>query len=196
IASERGDFAFADVAEAISDKMVRRHPHVFADAKINTADEQTLAWEDMKAKERAENASRAPERASVLDDVPLGLPALVRALKLQNRAARVGFDWPSTDEVLDKLVEEARELAAADDDDQDHLEEELGDFLFVAANLARHLKIDPENALRRANAKFVRRFQHIEARLAETGQAPEAVSLADMDALWDEAKTLEKANSD
>jgi MazG family protein len=193
IAEEQEAFAFNDVAEAICAKMIARHPHVFGDADIETAEAQTKAWEELKAAERAAKAGDA--LASTLDGVPLALPALLRAIKLQNRAARVGFDWPSTDQVIDKIVEEARELAEAKahaDEDRDHLEEEMGDLLFVAANLARHLKIDPETALRRANAKFERRFRHIERGLAAQGRKLGEATLAEMDALWDEAKRLER----
>jgi ATP diphosphatase len=183
MAEEAGLFTFADVAAAISDKMVARHPHVFGDATTRTAAEQTAAWEAQKARERGP--------ARTLDGVALALPALTRAVKLQNRAARVGFDWPSTAQVLDKLVEEAREVAEAPDDDA--RAEEVGDLLFVVANLARHLKVDPEAALRAANAKFTRRFARIEDWLAEGGRTPAQSTLDEMDRLWDRAKTEERA---
>jgi ATP diphosphatase len=185
MAEEAGLFGFDDVATAIADKMVARHPHVFGEAsRDKTAEQQTRDWEAVKAAERAAKA-----RGGVLDDVALGLPALMRAEKLQKRAARVGFDWPDIGEVLDKIAEEARELTEAGKTaTPDEIEDEMGDLLFVAANLARHLKVDPEVALRRANAKFTRRFAHIEARLAEAGRRPEDASLQEMDALWDEAK--------
>jgi nucleoside triphosphate diphosphatase len=183
MAEEAGFFAFADVVTAISDKMVARHPHVFGNGAVRTADEQTAAWEAQKATER---------QGRTLDGVALGLPALMRAVKLQNRAARVGFDWPSTDQVLDKLVEEAREVVAARDEGPDRVAEEMGDLLFVVANLARHLKVDPEAALRAANAKFTRRFRRIEDWLAEDGRTPGQSTLDEMDALWDRAKAQEK----
>ena len=189
MAEEAGLFSFDDVVRAICDKMVARHPHVFGDeSRDKSAAQQTLDWERMKAAERAARAE-----TGVLDGVAPGLPALLRAMKLQNRAARVGFDWPSTGEVLDKLVEEARELVEA----RDRLTpaeqaEEMGDLLFVMANLARHLKIDPEAALRAANAKFIRRFRFIEAALAGQGRRPEDSDLAEMDALWNAAKRAEK----
>jgi MazG family protein len=193
MAAETGAFDFADVAEAICAKMTARHPHVFGDARVATAEAQTLAWEDMKAAERAAKADGVAAAASTLDGVPLALPALLRAIKLQNRAARVGFDWPSTDEVIDKIVEEAQELAEARAHaDPDKLEDEMGDLLFVAANLARHLKIDPEAALRRANAKFERRFRHIEAGLAALGRQLGDATLEEMEELWVEAKQLER----
>ncbi|MGI1661292.1 nucleoside triphosphate pyrophosphohydrolase [Palleronia sp. KMU-117] len=189
MADEAGHFAFDDVVRDIADKMVDRHPHVFGDeSRDKSAEQQTRDWEAQKARERAARA-----KGGVLDDVALGLPALLRALKLQKRAARVGFDWPSTDEVVAKIVEEAHELAEAKHS-RDHaaLTEEMGDLLFVVANLARHLKIDPEEALRGANAKFVRRFRFIEAELAKLGRTPEQSNLAEMDALWDAAKAAER----
>ena len=186
MASEAGLFTFDDVANAISDKMVARHPHVFGDeSNEKSAEQQVVDWEKIKAAERAGKAE-----GGVLDGVAQGLPALLRAVKLQKRAARVGFDWPSTDEVIDKIVEEAQELRSATD--PDHAEEEFGDLLFVMANLARHMQIDPETALRRANAKFTRRFRSIEAALAADGRRPEDSDLAEMDALWDAAKLLDK----
>lgn len=190
MAEEAGLFSFASVTRAIADKMVARHPHVFGDeSRDKTAEDQTRDWEKLKAAERAQKAE-----SGVLDGVAAGLPALTRAVKLQNRAARVGFDWPSTDQVIAKIVEEAGELNEA----RAHLSEtevfeEFGDLLFVVANLARHLKIDPEAALRAANGKFTRRFQSIEAALADRGKRPEDSDLAEMDALWDAAKAAEKA---
>lgn len=185
MAEEAGMFGFADVVAAIGDKMVARHPHVFGEAGARSAEEQTADWEQMKA------AERGPART--LDGIALGLPALTRAVKLQRRAARVGFDWPSTDQVVAKLVEEAAELTEARDQSPDRAEEEFGDLLFVVANLARHLKVDPEAALRRANAKFTRRFARIEDWLAEDGRAPAQSDLSEMDALWNRAKAEEKA---
>lgn len=186
MAEEAGMFAFADVARAIADKMVARHPHVFGtESRDKTPAQQTGDWERLKA------AERGPAR--VLDGVALGLPALTRAVKLQKRAARVGFDWPSTDEVVAKIAEEAAELAEARRDlAPAEVEEEFGDLLFVMANLARHLQVDPEAALRRANAKFTRRFGRIEDWLAEAGRAPHQSDLAEMDSLWNRAKAEEK----
>ncbi len=187
MASEADMFTFADVACAISDKMISRHPHVFGDeSRDKSAGQQSLDWEKQKAAERGQDAR-------VLDGVALGLPALTRAIKLQNRAARVGFDWPSTNEVLDKLREEIQELAQAREDlSPDAIEDEFGDILFVMANLARHMKIDPEAALRRTNAKFTRRFSRIEDWLREVGKTPAASDLAEMDALWNRAKREER----
>ena len=192
MASEAGHFDFDAVVRAISDKMVARHPHVFGDeSRDKSAEDQTRDWERMKAAERAGKAERG-----TLDGIAAGLPALTRAVKLQNRAARVGFDWPSTDEVIDKITEEARELNEARETlSAEETFEEFGDLLFVIANLARHLKLDPEAALRAANAKFTRRFQSIEAELAARGKRPEDSNLAEMDALWDAAKLAEKAKN-
>lgn len=190
MAEEKGLFAFDDVAEAMSDKLVRRHPHVFGDEDAQTSGPaQKLRWEEIKAAERAARAQHG-----VLDDVPVGLPALHRAAKLTKRAARVGFDWPSTDEVFDKLDEEVAELRAEIAvGDLDKAREEMGDLLFVVANLARKLGVEPEDALRGANAKFVRRFGFIEAELARDGRTPDQSDLAEMDGLWDAAKAAERA---
>lgn len=189
MAAEAGKFTFQDVVRAISDKMVARHPHVFGDeSRDKSAEQQTRDWERLKAAERAASPAKG-----TLEGVALGLPALLRAVKLQNRAARVGFDWPSTDEVIDKLVEEAHELAEARATlTEAEITEEFGDLLFVMANLARHLRIDPEAALRAANAKFTRRFAAIEVALAARGKQPEDSDLAEMDALWNAAKAAEK----
>ena len=188
MASETGAFDFGDVVEAISDKMIRRHPHVFGDDAARSADEQTNAWEAQKAVERAEKGA-----TGLLDDVPAGLPGLSRAIKLQRRAARVGFDWTEPRDVLAKITEETRELTeAVDAHDNDHVEEEFGDLLFVMANLSRHLKVDPEAALRRANEKFIRRFRHIEKGAETAGASLDAMTLEEMDVLWNDAKRLEK----
>lgn len=190
MAAERGLFDFHDVARGMADKMVARHPHVFGDQSgVESADDQTENWETIKAAERA-----ARNRGGVLDDVALGLPALLRAVKLQKRAARVGFDWPEIGAVLDKVAEEAREVVEARDElSQAEITEEIGDLLFALANVARHLGVEPEAALRGANAKFVRRFKGIEAALHAEGRRPEDSDLAEMDALWTEMKRREKA---
>ncbi len=186
MAEESGAFDFADVARAINAKMIRRHPHVFGDAEARDAAEQTRAWEAIKAEERA---AKPAERRSLLDDVAITLPALTRATKLSKRAATVGFVWPSIHEVMDKLHEEVAELQVElDGGDLEKARAELGDVLFVCANIARELEIDPEEALRATNAKFTRRFRHIEARLAEAGKTPADSDLAEMDRLWTEAK--------
>ena len=190
MAEEQGAFDFADVAQALADKMIERHPHVFSEAGDGrTAAQQTVAWETLKAEKRA---AKGPN-VSLLDDVAMALPALMRAEKLTKRAARINFDWPSSTEVLAKLDEELAELKEAEaSGDQDHIAEEMGDILFVMANLARKLKVDPEEALRRANAKFTRRFQYIERKLAEQGRiGPQPLDA--MEALWLEAKRVERA---
>ena len=192
IGEERGLFTFASVADRISDKMVQRHPHVFGDeSRDKSAEQQTRDWETVKAAERAAKGAQG-----ALDDVAVGLPALLRAVKLQKRAARVGFDWPETTQVLDKILEESRELVEARDTlSQSEVEEEFGDLLFVMANLARHMDVDPEAALRAANAKFTRRFRGIEAKLADLGKSPAESNLSEMDALWDAVKLDEKNQS-
>ncbi|WP_339820364.1 nucleoside triphosphate pyrophosphohydrolase [Sulfitobacter dubius] len=186
---EAGHFTFQSVVRNISDKMVARHPHVFGDeSRDKSAEQQTADWEKIKAAERAGKA-----QGGTLDGVAIGLPALLRAMKLQKRAARVGFDWPETTQVLDKITEEAAELVEAKDTlSQAEVEEEYGDLLFVMANLGRHLGLDPEAALRAANAKFTRRFEGIEARLAAMGKTPQDSDLAEMDALWDAVKLAER----
>ena len=187
---EAGHFSFQSVVTAISDKMVARHPHVFGDENRNkSADQQTADWEKIKAAERANK-----KQQGTLDGVAIGLPALLRALKLQKRAARVGFDWPSTDQVIDKITEEAKELVEARETlTQVEIEEEFGDLLFVMANLGRHLGLDPEAALRAANAKFTRRFKAVEAKLAALGKTPSESDLAEMDALWDQVKAEQRS---
>ena len=186
MADEAGMFGFDDVVRAISDKMLARHPHVFgAESRDKSAEQQTRDWERLKAGERG---------GRVLDGVALGLPALTRAVKLQKRAARVGFDWPSTDQVLDKMREEMAELVEARERlTETEVAEEFGDLLFVMANLARHMQVDPEAALRGANAKFSRRFARIEDLLAEAGKTPDQSDLAEMDGLWNRAKAEDKA---
>jgi MazG family protein len=190
MAEEAGAFDVGDVVEGVVDKMVARHPHVFGDAEIADAGAQTEAWERMKAAERR----RSGASASALDGVALALPALLRAEKLQKRAARTGFDWPTHAEVLDKLDEELGELReAAESGDAGHVAEEIGDLLFVCANLARKLDVDPEQALRAANAKFVRRFAAMEALAAARGLDFAALELADQERLWTEVKATERA---
>jgi nucleoside triphosphate diphosphatase len=188
---EQGLFDFAGVVKTVADKMVHRHPHIFgAGSRDKSASQQTQDWEQIKAAERAASGVKEP---SALDGVAQALPALTRALKLQKRAARVGFDWPSTDQVLDKIVEETQELAeAAETADTADIAEEYGDLLFVITNLGRHLSLDPEAALRDANAKFTRRFTAVEKRLAALGKTPEESNLAEMDALWEAVKREEK----
>ncbi|MEO1490890.1 MAG: nucleoside triphosphate pyrophosphohydrolase [Pseudomonadota bacterium] len=192
MAEESGDFAWDDVVRAISDKMLRRHPHVFGTRPGGPkADPDSFDWEALKAKERAE---KGIVRHSVLDGVPMTLSGLTQATALTKRAARVGFDWTDPQDVLAKVQEEAAELVAEiDRADQDKIEEEYGDLMFVMANLARHLKVDPEAAMRRANAKFDHRFRFVESALKAEGRRPEDATLAEMDALWDQAKRIEKS---
>jgi nucleoside triphosphate diphosphatase len=219
LAQEEGSFDFGDVVYAVTQKMIRRHPHVFGDQAARTAGAAKGFWDAIKATERAEKAKERaalaqrgdhtqreakdaadPKPPSLLADVPVGMPALTRAIKLQDKAARVGFDWPSLAPVFEKMREELGEFEAVARPgvgdglplDQARIEEEFGDLLFVMANVARHLQLDPEAALRGANQKFARRFAHIEHRLAEQGRTPAQSTLAEMDALWDEAKAREK----
>ncbi len=191
IAHEEGRFDFESVARNISDKLVRRHPHVFADAAINSAEEQTQAWEEHKRQERDNKAING--QAGALDGVSLALPALVRAAKLQRRAARVGFDWQEVDGVVAKVGEELAELESELQADAapERLADELGDLLFSCVNLARHLNVEPEAALRTANLKFERRFRYIEEQLNTTGGIEQA-SLQEMDTAWEAAKQREK----
>lgn len=187
MAEEHGAFAFADVARAIADKMLRRHPHVFGDAAIADAAAQTVAWEEHKAKERRAKGSDRPQ--SALDGVGIALPALTRAEKIQKRAARVGFDWPAAAPIIEKIEEEIGELRAElADGDKPRIADELGDLLFAVANLARHLEIDPETALRDATRKFERRFRRVESLLAERGRTPAESTLDEMEAQWRTAK--------
>ncbi len=188
MAAEAGQFGFADVAAAIADKMVRRHPHVFGETAARDAGAQSLAWEEQKRHERAARAE-----TGTLAGVALALPALTRAQKLTARAARVGFDWPDAAAVLDKLDEEAAELRAElSQADPARLADEVGDLLFVLANLARKLNLDPEACLRGANAKFARRFGAVEAALASEGRAPADATLAEMEAAWQAEKARER----
>jgi ATP diphosphatase len=190
MAREAGTFAMADVIEALNAKMVKRHPHVFGDLEIADAAEQTHAWERQKAEERAAAAAARGEKPSALDGVTGALPALTRAGKLLNRAARVGFEWSGPGRMLDKIAEETVEVRSAleQQGSKDALAEEIGDLLFAVVNLARHLEIDSETALRAANRKFERRFRRVEAILAERGQEPAGSTLEEMEAAWTQAK--------
>ena len=190
MASEAGAFRFEDVAAAIADKMVDRHPHVFGDLKIADADAQTVSWEARKAAERARKGGADP--AGALDGVARALPALLRAEKIQKRAARVGFDWKTIGPVIDKIEEELGELRSeleAGKTDPARITDELGDVLFAVANLARHCKVDPEAALRSTNDKFEKRFRYVEQQLSLRGKKPVEATLEEMEALWQEAKT-------
>ena len=189
IARESGAFGFGEVVDAITRKMVRRHPHVFADAEESTVAGQSARWEEMKAAER----SRGGGGESLLDGVPVALPALTRAVKLQRRAARCGFDWPDADQVFDKVSEELGELReAVRAGDGPAIDQELGDLLFTVANLARHLGADPESSARTANRKFERRFRELERRAGAGGASPGTLGLAELDGIWSEIKAEEK----
>jgi nucleoside triphosphate diphosphatase len=191
MAQEQRAFDFADVVETITTKLVRRHPHVFADVQGRTAEAVNGLWERIKAEEKAERGQAAPSGA--LAGVPLGLPALTRAFKLQEKAGRVGFDWNDPRAVLAKIREEADEIEAAlGGADKAHTAEEVGDLLFAVVNLARHLDADPERILRATNLKFERRFSSIEQALAARSKSPKDATLVEMDALWNEAKAAEK----
>ena len=200
MAEEEGRFDFGDVVEAITRKLIRRHPHVFGDARDLSSDEVKALWGRIKAEEKRERAEArraaglpAGEANGALAGVPLALPALTRALKLQEKAGKVGFDWNDPRAVLAKLREEIDEVEAElDAGDAKRVADEVGDLLFAVANLARHLSADPETALRGANAKFERRFAHIESRLGEAGRAPADATLDEMETLWSEAKQRER----
>jgi len=193
MAEERGLFDFGAVAEAISDKMVRRHPHVFGNAKVKDEAEQRQSWESIKAAERRQKtAETADAPTSALDGVPVALPGLSRAVKLSDRAARIGFDWPDAAQVIDKMEEEILELRQAiAGKAKSEIESELGDLLFGMANLARKLGVDPESGLRRTNRKFESRFKWMESRLRESGEDPKVVGLERLEALWVAAKKAE-----
>jgi nucleoside triphosphate diphosphatase len=199
LAEEEGSFGFADVVEAITEKLIRRHPHVFGEARDLSPDTVRRLWEEIKRDEKSARAARDGARPSrrppgLLADVPVALPALPRADKLTRKAATVGFDWPDTAQVIDKIHEELEEVREAGaQGSHARLEDEVGDLLFAVANLARHLRVDPEAALRRTNTKFERRFRSIEAALAAEGRSPAQASLEEMERLWGEAKAAERA---
>ena len=185
MAEEEGIFTFADVVTAIVDKMTRRHPHVFGEAEVADAEEQTRAWEQLKADERKHKG----EHHSLLDGITLGLPSLSRAVKLQKRAARAGFDWPSIEGVMAKIEEELNEVRSElETDNRKALQEEMGDLLFACVNLARHAGLDPEESLRAGNFKFEQRFRYLEQALQQQGRELEQCSLEEMDRLWELAK--------
>jgi MazG family protein len=194
MANEEGSFAFDDVADAITRKMIRRHPHVFEDPTRRDAFLGSGLWEQIKAEEKAERGE-ATDPSSILNDVPVGMPGLTRAAKLQKRAAEVGFDWSDVGLIIEKVEEELAELkeAIARGEPQERIADEFGDVAFVLANVARHLHVDPESALRGTCNKFIRRFQHIETALAAEGRTPKDADLDEMEALWSAAKQAEKA---
>jgi nucleoside triphosphate diphosphatase len=195
MAQEQGAFDFGDVVEAITTKLIRRHPHVFGEHRAANPEAVKGLWEQIKALEREQKRAKAgasaPAEEGALAGVPVALPALTRALKLQSKAGKVGFDWNDVRAILRKIREEADEIEAALESDQGEAAAEVGDLLFAAVNLARHLHADPEAMLRQTNRKFERRFAAIERALAAQGKAPQDASLAEMDALWDEAKARE-----
>ena len=200
MAEEAGAFAFGDVVHAITRKMIRRHPHVFAVSDANTEDAVTLQWDRIKAEEKRERAERRA-RAGITEDFKAGLlgsvqrtfPALTEALKLQERAAHVGFDWSAPEPILDKIEEEIGELRAAlASGDKAKVSDELGDLIFAVVNIGRHVKTDPEQALRGTNTKFRRRFHHIETTLAAEGETLEGASLERMEEIWQAAKAIER----
>lgn len=196
MAEEQGSFAFGDVVDAITRKMIRRHPHVFGDAEARSAGMAKGSWNRIKAEEKAERAARRTalgldtgEKSGYLDDIPHAFPALLRALKLQQKAAKVGFDWSEAAPILDKIAEETAELKEAmAEGGKDKVEEEYGDLLFAMVNLGRHLEVDAETALIAANEKFRRRFHFIEKSLEQSGSSLDAASLDEMEAIWTEAK--------
>jgi len=185
MASEQNLFSIADALDAINEKLIRRHPHVFGEQTAETAGDVRRIWGEVKAEEKKQKGEQA---AGLLDSVPRALPALVEAQQLSTRAAHVGFDWDNAEQVLEKLHEELAEFDAARRASQEEMEGELGDMLFVLVNLARFVKVDPEQALRKTNAKFRHRFVYIERKLGEQGKSPEDATLAQMDALWEESK--------
>lgn len=193
IGKEKGEFDLADIIDRLHEKMVRRHPHVFSDSNLKTTKDVLKNWEDIKAHEKGVPSSSLPDsEKSLLDGVPAKLPALHEAYQMTAKAARVGFDWTNLEEILGKLREESAELAAAySAGNSSHVVQEVGDLLFVAVNAARFLGIDPETALRRTNRKFDRRFRYIESRIKQQGRGLRDASLAEMDALWEEAKRQE-----
>lgn len=191
MAEEEGSFAFEDVVEAITTKLIRRHPHVFGEARDLPPDAVKALWTEVKAQEKAERAARHPPagQASLLDDVPGTFPPLLRATKLQGKAAQVGFDWPDSAAVIAKVTEEIAEVTEAlATGDRASIEDEIGDLLFAVVNLARHARVDPEQALRGTNAKFTKRFAFIERGLAERGSSPAEAGLDEMETLWNQAK--------
>ncbi len=192
IASEQNLFNFEQVAETICEKLINRHPHVFSDVTYNSAEEQQKAWDELKEQERKEK-NNAANNESVLSGVAINLPALIHCEKIQNKAANHGFDWPETTPVFDKVLEELEEVKEAwENNDQAHIQEEIGDLLLVTVNLARHLKVNPELALKQATRKFTRRFHYIEQQVAASSRQLKDCELTELDAYWDEAKIILK----
>ncbi|MEQ1883848.1 MAG: nucleoside triphosphate pyrophosphohydrolase [Bryobacteraceae bacterium] len=193
MADEEGKFDIRDSLNAINEKLVRRHPHVFADGEARTSDDVKKRWDEIKAEEKATAGDEATKPKGRLDGVPRSLPALVEAQQIASRAARAGFDWDNVEQVLDKLKEELAEIEGARAEGHpEKIEDELGDLLFVVVNIARFLKVDPEQALRKTNAKFRRRFSHVESGLSSAGKKLEEATIEEMEALWQSAKAGEK----
>ena len=195
IGKERGEFTIEDVAEGISKKLVLRHPHVFGDANLETASDVLNNWDELKANERKASGKAEKINESILDEVPVHFPALLEALKLTKKAAKVGFDWPETDQIIEKAEEEIGELRAAIiSADPENIEEEIGDLLFVIVNLARRLDVEPETALKRTNRKFRKRFGYVEKELEKAGSGLNGSTLEEMDKLWNAAKAAESGH--
>ncbi len=191
IGAERGDFNIDDVAEGVTQKLILRHPHVFGDANFARAKDVLDNWDQLKADERKASGKAEKVLESILDEVPVHFPALLEGLKLTKKAAKVGFDWENAGQIFDKLDEETRELKTAiEQGDKENISEEIGDLLFVIQNLARHLDVEPESALKRTNRKFRSRFKFIEKELKLSGKDPEAASLEEMDDLWNRSKAV------
>lgn len=194
IAAEKGDFTIDEVARGVTEKLIHRHPHVFGEADLKTADDVLSNWDELKKAERKATGKKEKTKDSILEDVPVHFPALLEGLKLTKRAAKVGFDWENTEQIFDKLTEEVNELKAEiGGDNREKIEEEIGDLLFVVVNLARKLSVEPETALKKTNRKFRERFKHIETELKARGKTPEESSLEEMDALWNESKRKAKS---
>jgi tetrapyrrole methylase family protein/MazG family protein len=196
ISQEKGEFHLADIIDRLHEKMVRRHPHVFGDANLKTSQDVLKNWEDIKAAEKGvDSSARAGSEKSLLDGIPPKLPALHTAFQMTAKASRVGFDWPRLEDVIAKLQEESSELLEARAaQDQGKIADEVGDLLFVAVNIARFLGVDPETALRRSNRKFERRFRQVESGIKSQGREMREATLAEMDALWNQAKAREKSH--
>ncbi len=191
IAKEIGDFTIDEVAEGVSNKLILRHPHVFEDKKLETADDVLNNWDELKKEERKKSGKKEKTKDSILDDVPIAFPALIEANKVTKKAAKVGFDWENTDQIFGKLDEEISELKSAiDNKDRDEMKEEIGDLLFVVVNLARKLGVEPENALKKTNRKFRKRFKFIEDELKSENKTPEDSDLEEMDSLWNKSKSF------
>ncbi|NOT48631.1 MAG: nucleoside triphosphate pyrophosphohydrolase [Acidobacteria bacterium] len=194
IAAEKGDFTIDDVAKGVAQKLVLRHPHVFGDAKLARAQDVLDNWDTLKANERKASGKEEKPRDSLLDEVPVHFPALLEGMKITKKAAKVGFDWDSAGPIFDKITEESAELrSAVDKEDRENIEEEIGDLLFAVVNLARHLDVEPETALKKTNRKFRSRFKFVEDQLKIEGRSTSDATLQEMDSLWEKAKTARRS---